>query len=266
MREKLKHTDSGSTRNIVRYLISSHASYSEGKISEALSRLGLSAAIEIENLNDISKKFYWSGVMQQIRLELDSFQYYVNRHFEDHYGYYSNEELNREIILLANKENLADLSKYPKNFYGELQIIQLGLKASAYRNEWNNLHKKFMNIYAELYKSIEIQIASSSTQIIGQIKFNTHITPGDLKLFIGKLKIYFEDYQYFSTPELDYFNYVYKRNNESFLVNNIFDHFLVCDHCRATIPSSGQDNSSDEKSDTCYGPLKLDYIIPNKAK
>ena len=38
-----------------------------------------------------------------------------------------------------------------------------------------------MNIYAELYKSIEIQIASSSTQIIGQIKFNTHITPGDLQ-------------------------------------------------------------------------------------
>jgi len=268
MREKLKHTDSGSTRNIVRYLISSHSSYSEGKISEALSRLGLSSAIEIENLNDIAKKFYWSGIMEQIRLELNNFQYNINMDFEDHYGFYQNEELKREISLLVNKENLTDLSKYSKNFYGELQIIQLGMKTSAYRNEWNNLDKKFMNIYAELYKSIEIQIKSSSIEIIEQIKLNTHITAGDLKLFLGKLKMYFEDYQYFNTVELDYFSYVYERNNESFLVNNIFDHFLVYEQCTATIPSSGsiqipEDFIGDE---TCFGTLKLDYIIPNIVK
>jgi hypothetical protein len=264
MREQLKETDSGSTRNIVRYLISSHSSYTEGKISEVLGRLGLSEITGIDNLSDISKKFFWSVIMQQLRMELDSFQYSLNNAALYEYNSTSNLELRREIISLVNRENILDPSHFENNFLGQLNMIIKSSEVSTYQKEWLKIANKYSKTRDNLLAQIKREISDYRAEIIDTIKQRTKITKSDFALLEAKLDIYFEDYTY-PGADKEFFEYIYKRNNESFLVNSIFDHFLVYEQCSANFPGSGQDVSTDTKIESCYGPLKLDYIIPNKA-
>jgi hypothetical protein len=260
-RKHLNHKDSGATRNVVRYYISYHESFTEGVVAKALHDLGFFK--KDSETPEIMAKYHYSKIMSTIALELESFNDYVITSFNDEYEQYLTQQLRDQVIAQFTKEGFGDPSHYQADFFGLVELIDDGYRKSNDKKVWADFSTTYYDIIQEFQKRVDDDVNYYRTSILSTLDTRTQITSEDRRNAVGHLEFFFDEYEI--TNGIMLFKDIYDARKEyKGAMEDIYKNFIYYSQCRASSDSQPTPIPSDKENEECFEPLKLDNIIPRQ--
>lgn len=258
-RKELGHKDSGATRNVVRYFISYHETFTEGVVAKALHDLGFYK--KDPEVPDLMAKYHYSYIMTIISLNLETFNDSVMVSLDSEYNQYLTQELRDKAVKQFQNEGFGDGSTYTVDFFGLEQLIEDGYRKSTSKNIWNTFSNELSQILKNLQKYIEMDKVTFKTVILEQLDSESKITKIDRQNSVGHIDFFLEDYDL--TNGLISFKDIFEeRDTYKEVMNEIYKSFIHFTHCTGSVDDV-QDVPNTE-SETCYTPLLLNNIIPKQ--
>lgn len=265
-----KHTDSGSTRNLVRMIISYHDSITERSVAENLYDLNL---VPTNVNNYFVDRISTSYTMYQISI---NFFRNLAYSFQDFIEDFRTDDSYSEIIL--NAIQLAKLdsinSEVPlESLLDVKNLIEVGLKKGRMKGEWIKLNKKLNLLEAIISKDISNNIDGYLGSLEKLLKSNRSyrtLSNEDIINIVGHIKFYFESLEVgYLESSMNKVIDIVEGDGAFNLESNFYTQMLnqticadgaviVIDASEGTIVSPPYNDSEDE----CYMPVLLNNTVP----
>lgn len=262
-RRYFNHTGSGATRNLIRYYISYHDSFTEGTVAKAIHDLGFKS-LEVV-MSKIVEDYKFSQIMGITSTEFERSHNLISELIEFHYRDSKNKLLRQQIYKKIEMEELGLRADYVDNFAGERRLIDIALENSKYQNDWRAINVEFNEILAAVSTLVNLEVKKQQQILLYEIKMYTDITLKDLDNLTKHLEDLFSGYESFNNGDIKSFYKVFliPRNEKKYLYNEIYTNILKYTICNSNgttviIPKSFSSNKVD-----CFGPVILNNVIPN---
>lgn len=276
-RKQYAHNDSGSTRSLLRYLITYHSSVNEGSVSNALVDLKFSDG-KFEGTSNVSSRFSKSEILLS-RVEaisnetkmlagtlLDSFM------FQNPIAYM----LYDEALFQAKAEgwDTTDNGVYPteaRSIFQLRYIINMVLNQSSYQHPvWIAYGRQLSVVNRAFTVFVEEEIKKSKLRVNSIENNPQHITKIQLDILNVFSDVVFEAFDENNTSNVASNREKYAKLmnisdglREEFFVKTVLDSLnsTIC-HSGDIVIEAARIGEQVKSERNCYGPLKLDNIIP----
>ncbi len=257
-----KHTDSGSTRNLVRLIISSHKSITEKSVAENLYDLNLTVRGEDSY---IVERMSTSFTMNQISMALiNNVKLSIEDIMDDLQTDHMYMSLMKRAIILAQRDQIA-INTGIDSLMDIRNLIEVGIIKGTLTQEWKILNEALWDMMRIISKEISGDIdgyLSLLLSVLNQDSSYRTLSTFDIRNIAGHAKFYFESLGvgYLNSSfesVLDIVESGALKKLESDLYTQMLSSVVCSD---GTIFDSQKTKVVDSE---CYSKVLLDNIIPS---
>lgn len=244
-RKFYQHTDSGSTRNLIRYYISYHPSFTEGLIAKSVNELGFQS---VNIMHGLQYQYQASLIMQESIIQIFDMIKQASRTASDIYSSQMYQKFFDEVRKQFALEELGDPNKYPKNFQGMEETLITGMGSTNNPSKWREFHMEFMLIVDYLYKTLREEADEELSDLRELMADSTSITKEELETYMKIVEHWNFRYLFADAIDLsEFYDHMKLLEDEGQFKHELFHAFLA---------------STYGNEETVVGPLKLDNVIP----
>ena len=261
-----QHHSSGATRNLIRYYISYHPSFTEGAVSKAVYDLGFIKEDDEELQMDVVKQYRSSYIMDIISSQMELSHQYINRLTRTYFNCEENKILLEDILALIKANE--GYTPIERSLYAELKWVKKGILLHNNDGQWSRMETRLYTIFEKLQNEIGFWIINFQDDLLRKVKTLTHISDNDYDNLTGHLTSLFGNSFHVADRSRSSLFFRVRWGTLSSRNNKIFADILNSQICINRNSSSHsfvvrpEDKFALRAEGECYDTIKLDNIIP----